>query len=53
MNEYTEFDTAAEMQKALDRKKAAYGVPYQPLTETCEVDQDGIIVDKNIAEEVI
>lgn len=45
MNEYTEFDTAAEMQKALDRKKAAYGVPYEPLTETCEVDADGIIRD--------
>lgn len=51
MNEYTEFDTAAEMQKALDRKKAAYGVPYQSLTETCEVNPDtGIIVDKNIAD---
>lgn len=45
-NEYTEFDTAAEMQKALDAKKAAYGVPYQSLTETCEVDERGIIVDR-------
>jgi len=45
MNEYTEFDTAAEMQKALDRKKAAYGVPYAPLLETTVVNQDGIIED--------
>ena len=45
MNEYTEFDTAAEMQKALDRKKAAYGVPYRSLTETTVIDADGIIRD--------
>lgn len=45
MNEYTEFDTATEMQKALDRKKAAYGVPYRSLTETTVIDADGIIRD--------
>lgn len=33
MNEYTEFDTAAEMQKALDRKKAAYGDLNTSLVE--------------------
>lgn len=58
MNEYTEFDTAAEMQKALDRKRRAYGyapeqVPYQSLTETCEVDQDGIIVDRDSVNELL
>lgn len=33
MNEYTEFDTAAEMQKALDRKKAAFGDLNRSLVE--------------------
>lgn len=54
MTETTNFNTADEMQKALDRKREAYyGVKYAPLLETCEVDQDGVIVDRDPVNELL
>lgn len=34
-----------EAEKRMAQARAEMGIPYQPLTETCEVDEDGIIRD--------